>query len=147
MSFKNKTNFTKIEFMLKIGLFGLGHLGKIHAKLITELSDKYEFVGFYDPDENNAKFAVEELKLKKFDTVEALLNAVDCVDIVTPTISHYEIASAAIRSSKHVFIEKPITQTCEEAKKLRGLANEAQVKVQVGHVERFNPAFIQAKPF
>ena len=64
MSFEIKTNFTKIEFMLKIGLFGLGHLGKIHANLITELSDKYEFVGFYDPDENNAKFAVEELKLK-----------------------------------------------------------------------------------
>lgn len=133
--------------MLKIGLFGAGHLGKIHAKLILELSDCYEFIGFYDPNDSNAEYAESELGLKRFDTVDSLINLVDVIDIVTPTLSHFEIASMAIRNSKHVFIEKPVTQTNEEAKKLRQLAQEAKVKVQVGHVERFNPAFKNALPF
>lgn len=133
--------------MLKIGLFGLGHLGKIHARLIQELNTVYEFVGFYDPNDTNAAYGVNELKIKRFATIEALINEVDAVDIVTPTLSHFEIASLAIRHSKHVFIEKPVTQTNEEAKKLRSLSHEANVKVQVGHVERFNPAFKYAHPY
>ncbi len=133
--------------MLKIGLFGVGHLGKIHARLIKELSDVYEFVGFYDPSETNATFAQSELGLKRYTSIEELISKVDCIDIVTPTLSHYEIAQVALRNSKHVFIEKPITETFEEASKLQKLANEAEVKVQVGHVERFNPAFKQALPF
>jgi predicted dehydrogenase len=133
--------------MLKIGLFGIGHLGKIHGRLIKELNDRFELVGFYDPNDINAKFAVEEMGLKRFTSVDELLSLVDAIDIVTPTINHFEVASKAIRSSKHVFIEKPVTQTNEEAKKLRLLAEEANVKVQVGHVERFNPAFKHAKEF
>jgi predicted dehydrogenase len=133
--------------MLKIGLFGLGHLGKIHAKLILELSDYYEFVGFYDPNDTNATFGINELGLTRYDSINSLIEAVDLIDIVTPTISHFEIASLGIRQSKHVFIEKPITQTNEEATKLRLLAAEAAVKVQVGHVERFNPAFKNALPY
>ncbi len=133
--------------MLKIGLFGLGHLGKIHAKLILELSDLYEFVGFYDPNDANAEFASSEMGLKRYTDIKTLIDAVDVIDIVTPTISHFDIASVAIRNSKHVFIEKPVTQTNEEAKKLRLLAQEAEVKVQVGHVERFNPAFKNALPY
>jgi len=133
--------------MLKIGLFGVGHLGKIHARLITELSDKFEFVGFYDPNDSNAQQAIEKMGLKRFEKIEDLIEVVDAVDIVTPTLSHFEIASAALRKSKHVFIEKPVTQTVDEAKKLRRLAHEAKVKVQVGHVERFNPAFKEALPF
>ena len=133
--------------MLKIGLFGLGHLGKIHAKLILELNTIYEFVGFYDPNDQHADYAINELGLKRFETIESLIAAVDVVDIVTPTISHFDVASVAIRNSKHVFVEKPVTQTSEEAKKLRLLAGEADVKVQVGHVERFNPAFKNALPY
>jgi predicted dehydrogenase len=133
--------------MLKIGLFGVGHLGKIHARLIKELSDVYEFVGFYDPSEANATFAQSELGLKRYTSIEDLISKVDCIDIVTPTLSHFEIAQVALRNSKHVFIEKPITETFEEASKLQKLAQEAEVKVQVGHVERFNPAFKQALPF
>lgn len=133
--------------MLKIGLFGVGHLGKIHARLIKELSEVYQFVGFYDPSEANATFAQSELGLKRYTSIEELISNVDCVDIVTPTLSHYEIAQLALRNSKHVFIEKPITETFEEAYKLQKLAQEAEVKVQVGHVERFNPAFKQALPF
>ena len=133
--------------MLKVGVLGAGHLGKIHIRLLIELSDKFEFVGFYDPSDENAKVAIDTFGIKRFDTIELLLNEVDCVDIVTPTLSHFDCASKALRKSKHVFIEKPITETVEEAKKLINLSHEAGVKVQVGHVERFNPAFQAAVPY
>jgi len=133
--------------MLKIGLFGVGHLGKIHAKLINELNDKYEFVGFFDPNDTHAEQVQGQLALKRFDSVDDLLNKVDCIDVVTPTIAHFDVASKALRKGKHVFIEKPITQTNEEAEKLIKLANEAEAIVQVGHVERFNPAFVEALPY
>lgn len=127
--------------MLKIGVIGAGHLGKIHIKLILELQDKFELIGFYDADENNARTVSKDFNIKAFNSKEELIEVVDVVDIVTPTLFHYDCASAAIRKSKHVFIEKPITQTIEEAKSLISLSTEANVKVQVGHVERFNPAF------
>ena len=133
--------------MIKLGVIGAGHLGKIHIKLALELKEHFEFVGFYDADETNAKNVSETYGIKSFGSPEELIHAVDCVDIVTPTISHYELAALAIRNSKHVFIEKPITQTVEEAKSLLQLSEEANVKVQVGHVERFNPAFQAAQPF
>lgn len=137
----------KLIFMLKIGLFGVGHLGKIHAKLINELNNKFEFIGFYDPNIEHSQQVIEQFNIKKFSSVDDLLDKVDCIDIVTPTLSHFEIASQALRKGKHVFIEKPITQTDEEAEKLIKLANEAEVIVQVGHVERFNPAFVAALPY
>lgn len=130
--------------MLKIGVLGAGHLGKIHLKLIPEISN-YELVGFYDPDPQKAKEVAEEYNTRAFDSIEDLIAAVDVVDVVTPTLSHYDCASLAMRNSRHVFIEKPVTNTIEEAKKLLDLAHEASVKVQVGHVERFNPAFMNAR--
>ncbi|MFT6983228.1 MAG: putative dehydrogenase [Crocinitomicaceae bacterium] len=133
--------------MLKVGVLGAGHLGKIHIRLLLELNDKFEFIGFYDPSDDNAAAAIESYNIKRFETIDELLEAVDCVDIVTPTISHFDCASKALRKSKHVFIEKPVTETVEEAKILSDLAHEAGVKVQVGHVERFNPAFQAAVPF
>ncbi|MFN6013640.1 MAG: Gfo/Idh/MocA family oxidoreductase [Flavobacteriales bacterium] len=133
--------------MLKIGVFGAGHLGKIHIRLILELKDEFELVGFYDPSDDAAEEAILSFGIKRFENVQDLLDAVDCVDIVTPTLSHFELASQALRKSKHVFIEKPVTETVEEARMLMGLAREADVKVQVGHVERFNPAFQAAVPY
>ena len=133
--------------MLKVGVLGAGHLGKIHIRLLLELSDYFEFVGFYDPSDDNAEKAIEQYKIKRFTTINELLDAVDCIDIVTPTLTHFDCASQALRKSKHVFIEKPVTETVEEARILMGLAREANVKVQVGHVERFNPAFQAALPF
>lgn len=133
--------------MIKFGVIGAGHLGKIHIKLALELKEHFEFVGFYDADESNAKTVSETFNIKSFGSPEELIEAVDCIDIVTPTISHYNLAALAIRNSKHVFIEKPITQTVEEAKSLLQLSEEANVKVQVGHVERFNPAFQAAQPY
>jgi len=133
--------------MLKIGVIGAGHLGKIHIKLILELTDKFELVGFFDTNNENAEKVAKDFVIKRFMALEDLINSVDCLDIVTPTLSHYDCASKAIRSSKHVFIEKPVAETVEEARSLLSLSHEAGVKVQVGHVERFNPAFIEAKKF
>lgn len=127
--------------MLKIGVLGAGHLGKIHMNCISQLPVVYELVGFYDPSEIAAKEAAEKFNLKSFDSIDELIDQVDVVDIVTPTLSHFACASKALKKSKHVFIEKPITNTVEEARALINLVEEANVKMQVGHVERFNPAF------
>ncbi len=127
--------------MLKIGLLGVGHLGKIHLKCIQAVAH-LELVGFYDPSDGNANKAIEEYGVERFDTIEALLDAVDLVDIVTPTVTHFELAQKAIEQKKHVFIEKPLTHTIEEAEKLVVLSKLHGVKVQVGHVERFNPALL-----
>jgi len=130
--------------MLNAGVLGAGHLGKIHLRLLNQ-SEKYNLVGFYDADKANAKKVEEEFGYKYFDTIEALIEAVDMVDIVTPTLSHYDCAKQAIAKGKNIFIEKPITNTVEEAETLRALVAEHGVKGQVGHVERFNPAFIAVK--
>ncbi len=130
--------------MLKIGVLGAGHLGKIHIKLIQEI-ENYELVGFFDPDENMRKKVSEEFEIKAFDSLEKLIDQVDVVDIVTPTLSHYDCATESMNAGKHVFIEKPVTNTLEEALTLLKLEKESGVKVQVGHVERFNPAFKAAE--
>ena len=132
--------------MLKIGVLGAGHLGKIHINSIKQI-EQYELVGFYDPATVTAKQVEEEMGVKCFSSIDALMDAVDVVDIVTPTIRHFECASKALKKRRHVFIEKPIVATPDEANALKKLADEAGVKVQVGHVERFNPAFIAAEPF
>lgn len=131
---------------VKIGLFGTGHLGRIHARLICGLNEHFEFVGFFDPNDSNAEKCIEETHASRFDNELELINSCDCVDIVTPTIFHHEVAKKAILAGKSVFIEKPITQTVDEAKELIALASENQVQIVVGHVERFNPAFIAALP-
>lgn len=131
--------------MLKIGVLGAGHLGKIHIRCILELKDRYDLVGFYDPDRSKHQAVADEFGIRAFDSVDALVAEVDVVDIVTPTLSHFECATTALRASKHVFIEKPITNTIDEARVLMGLSEEANVKVQVGHVERFNPAYVAAR--
>ena len=126
---------------IKLGILGAGHLGKIHIKLSLELTEKFDVIGFYDPDVIISKAAIDQYGLKAFESLEALIDASDAVSIVTPTLSHFECAMYALRNGKHIFIEKPMTNTLEEGKKMIDLAHEAQVKAQVGHVERFNPAF------
>ncbi|NUO03064.1 MAG: Gfo/Idh/MocA family oxidoreductase [Saprospiraceae bacterium] len=128
--------------MLKIGVLGAGHLGKIHLKCIQLAAETYQLAGFYDPVLQAAREASENLGIPCFESAEALMDAVDVVDIVTPTISHYELAAQAIQKGKHVFIEKPLTHTLAEADALVRLSNEKGVQVQVGHVERFNPALL-----
>ena len=129
---------------LKAGVLGAGHLGKIHLRLLNQ-SEKYELVGFYDPDEANAKKVSEEFGYKRFDSIEALIAECDMVDVVTPTLNHFMCAEKIIKAGKHLFIEKPIATTVEEAEAMIALAKEHHVKGQVGHVERFNPAFIAVR--
>lgn len=132
--------------MLRIGVLGAGHLGKIHIKCIKE-SNKLELVGFYDTDKENSDIVEKEYKAARYPDITSLIRDCDIVDIVTPTMSHFDCASQALKEFKHVFIEKPVVTTPDQARQLIALANEAEVKVQVGHVERFNPAFTAALPF
>lgn len=133
--------------MLRVGVIGVGHLGKIHVRILKELNTHFDLVGIYDSNEQTARQVSQEFGLKYFESQKDLMNSVDCVDVVTPTISHYEYVSEAIKMRKHVFVEKPLAETMDEAKSLVALCLEADVKVQVGHVERFNPAFQAAIPY
>ncbi|MDT0650748.1 Gfo/Idh/MocA family protein [Autumnicola edwardsiae] len=126
--------------MLKVGVLGAGHLGKIHLKLLNQ-SEKFQLIGFFDANEENAAKIEEEFGYKKFSNLDDLIQEAEVVDVVTPTLSHFEVAKKVISAGKHLFIEKPITNTFEEAQELINLAEKHHVKGQVGHVERFNPAF------
>ena len=126
---------------VKIGLLGAGHLGKIHLRLLKEI-DAIELIGFYDPDVEVRKKVAEEYKVDAFDDMEALIEQVDAIDIVTPTVSHFECADLALKAGKHIFIEKPLTRTLNEAERLIEQVEAQGLVAQVGHVERFNPAFL-----
>lgn len=126
---------------MKIGLFGAGHLGKIHLKCLLATSC-WEVAGIYDVNRAVATAVAAQYGVPAFDTPEALLEAVEAVDVVVPTPAHYAVAAAAIRRDKHVFIEKPLTQTVQEGRRLAQLLQQHPVTAQVGHVERFNPAML-----
>lgn len=127
--------------MLKIGVFGAGHLGKIHIQQWKEV-DGAELAGFYDPDDAQAAITISRYQVPRYMDMDQLIDAADAIDIVSPTSSHYEIAKKCLLAGKHLFIEKPLSQTLEEGKELVKLVKEANVKCQVGHVERYNPAFL-----
>jgi len=132
--------------MLKIGLIGVGHLGRIHLEQLLKIPE-YQLTGIFDVSKEKVDQAIKDFGITAFKSLEELIDASDVVDVVTPTLSHYDCAVMAIKKSRHVFIEKPITNTLDEAKELLELAKEANVKVQIGHVERFNPAFMAAQPY
>lgn len=132
--------------MIKAGLVGAGHLGKIHLRLLNQ-SEKYELVGFHDKDSDNGRKLEAEFGYKYFESLEELLNEIEMLDIVTPTLYHYDYAIKAIEKGIHFFIEKPVTQTLEQAEEILQKCNEFGIKAQVGHVERYNPAFIGAKDY
>ena len=130
--------------MYKIGVVGAGHLGKIHLKILQN-APFVNLVGFFDSDPKVREEIKSKFNIKSFDSYRELIDSSDIVDIVTPTLSHFNCAKEALKSNKHVFIEKPVTHTVEEVKKLIKLAQISGRKVQVGHVERFNPAFTEAQ--
>jgi predicted dehydrogenase len=132
--------------MLKIGVAGAGHLGKIHLRQIKEIPE-YRLVGFFDNDPSVREQVASEFGIRPFDSLTELLDLIDVLDVVTPTISHFECTAPALKASKHVFIEKPLANSVSEGRDLLQLASEARVKVQVGHVERFNPAFLAAQSY
>jgi len=130
--------------MLKVGIFGVGHLGKFHINNWKEIPG-IKLIGFFDPNNDNAKEVSEKYGLKRYMDEEKLIDACDIIDVITPTDQHFEICMQAIRKGKHVFVEKPITNTIQEGRDLMNMVREANVKLQVGHVERFNPAFLAIK--
>ena len=132
--------------MIKAGLVGAGHLGKIHLRLLNQ-SDKYELVGFHDKDVENGRKLEAEFGYKFFESFDDLLDEIEMLDIVTPTVYHYDYAMKAIEKGIHFFIEKPVTQTLEQAEEILYKCREFGIKAQVGHVERYNPAFIGAKDY
>lgn len=132
--------------MLKIGVLGAGHLGKIHLRCLKEIPD-FQITGFYDSNPVTREKVAEEMGIKAFDSMEELIDKCDAIDIVTPTLHHFDCAVSALQKSKHIFIEKPLANSMDEARQMLSLAAEANVKVQVGHVERYNPAFIAARSY
>ena len=132
--------------MLKVGLIGAGHLGKFHLNNWLEIDD-VQLIGFCDTDDANAKLINEKYNLPRYDDAEKLIDDCDAVDIVAPTSFHFNLCEAAIKKGKHVFVEKPLANTMDEARELVKLAKEANIKFQVGHVERFNPAFLSLQPY
>lgn len=141
--------FAVKNYFMKIGLAGVGYLGKIHLKLIKEIAEegKVEITGIFDVNVDTLHKVAEEFNVKKFNSLEELIDNSDVIDIVTPGETHFEIAKKSILQKKHVFIEKPVTKTVEEAKGLKSLAKKNGVLIQVGHVERFNPAFVSTKQY
>lgn len=127
--------------MLKIGIFGAGHLGKIHMQQWAAI-EGVTIVGFYDPNDDNAATAIQQYQVRRYENSSELLQDADAVDIVTTTTTHYQIAKAALLLGRHIFVEKPFTNTLAEAQELIKLVKEARVKCQIGHVERFNPALL-----
>jgi predicted dehydrogenase len=130
--------------MLKLGIFGVGHLGKFHLNNWKQIPD-VEIVGFFDPNNEHAKAVEAEYGIKRYMDEEALMKASDMIDVVTPTHLHFPVCEMAIKMGKHVFVEKPMANTIEEGKAIVEMVKESGVKLQVGHVERFNPAFTALK--
>ena len=130
--------------MLKVGVVGCGHLGKIHTKLLSQ-SENYELIGIYDKDNEESIRVSDEFKCISFESFDSLLDSVDVVDIVAPTPFHFNYAKQAINKNMHVFIEKPVCTTSKESEELIKLGDLKNVKIQVGHVERFNPAFTKVE--
>lgn len=126
---------------VKVGVIGVGHLGQTHARLLRQI-ESADLVGIFDIDDVKSQSISKELGIKVFNSVEDMMDGVEAVSIVTPTSFHHEVAAKVMKSGKHCFIEKPITSTVEEAENICRLAKEKKVKVQVGHIERFNPAVL-----
>lgn len=128
--------------MLKVGVVGVGHLGKHHARIFSGI-ENCKLVGVYDKITERANEIAELYNVKAYETYEDLLTEVDAVDIAATTTWHYDLAKPALEKGCHVFLEKPITSTKEQAEELLEIAEKNNLKIQVGHIERFNPVILQ----
>ncbi|PJZ46978.1 Gfo/Idh/MocA family protein [Leptospira brenneri] len=127
---------------VRLGVIGTGHMGQYHVNVAKQLSDA-ELIGIFDANGERAAQIAEKHKTKAFPTVEELLKEIDAIVIAAPTFLHHKIAKQALTEKKHVLVEKPISQTVEEAKELVALAKQNNLILQVGHVERFNGAVLE----
>jgi len=130
--------------MLNIGIVGVGHLGKIHAEILQK-SDFFNLIGVFDINQKTSIKLSKRLSIKNFTNFNQLLKECNVIDIVTPTKNHFNYAQKALNKEKHIFIEKPITNKLEEALKIIKLSEKSNSKVQIGYIERFNPAFVSVK--
>ncbi len=137
-AFQNSSHTTP---MLKVGVFGAGHLGKIHISQWLQING-IQLVGFYDPDDATANATAAQYNIERYTDMDQLIAAIDAADVVSTTTAHYEIAKKCLQSCKHLFIEKPLANTLDEGLEIVNMVKEANVKCQVGHVERYNPAFL-----
>lgn len=129
---------------IKTGIIGCGHLGKLHLKM-HKMLDNSEVIGIYDTNLETAKTIAAEYQTRAFADLDELIDLCDALVIVTSTPAHHAVAKKCLLKNKHIFIEKPITVTVAEAKELVDLAKERDLKLQVGHIERYNPAFVAIK--
>lgn len=126
---------------LRIGVVGVGHLGTLHVKMLSDMPG-VALAGVYDTDASKAQKVAGDYGITSFATLEALLESVDAATVATSTTAHSAVAKTAIGHGVHLFMEKPITETVAEADDLCRLAEEKGVLIQVGHIERFNPAIL-----
>jgi predicted dehydrogenase len=131
---------------LKVGVIGTGHLGKLHTKMFKSI-DNCELIGIFDSNHDQAKAASDELNVQNFPSLDELLKKVDAVSIAATTTAHYELAIKCFEKEVHVFIEKPITVTIKEAEELVELSEKKNLNLQVGHIERFNPALVAMEKY
>jgi predicted dehydrogenase len=131
---------------IRIGIVGVGHLGKLHLKNLLEQKDAV-CSGIFDIDKEKSKLIADEFKVKPFENLDELFKSSDAVIIATTTSNHFEVGRAALESNLHIFVEKPITSTIEEAEELIQLAKKKNKFIQVGHIERFNPAILSLEKY
>ena len=131
--------------MIKVGVIGAGHLGKIHLNILS--NSDFNLIGFHDTDVENSEKLASENGYVFFKEIDSLINLIDAAVIVSPTTTHFEIAEKCINKGKHIFVEKPLTTNSKEARIINKLAKEGNIIGQVGFVERYNQAFISCKEF
>ncbi len=131
---------------IRLGVVGVGHLGSLHSKMLGEIQS-VEFIGVHDLDEKKCRAIAKEFAVRPYSEYGALLDDVEAVSIATPTSTHFEIGQRALEKGVHAFIEKPLTETVEEAETLIEIAKRKKVKIQVGHIERFNPALLALEKY
>lgn len=131
---------------LNVGVVGTGHLGKLHIKMFRDI-ENCNLVGVHDSNTEQAKLASDKFSVKVFDSLESLLENVNAISIAATTSAHYELAKECLQAGRHLFIEKPITATIPEAEEIVDLANSLNLKLQIGHIERFNPALVSMEKY
>jgi len=129
----------------RIGVVGTGYLGRLHARVLTEMAEA-DVAGFVEVSDAIATEIVETLHLRRFDSVAALAREVECAVVATPTTTHFDIARELIDAGRDVLVEKPIAAEVDEGKRLVDFAAKRNRILQVGHVERYNPAIVAAAP-
>jgi predicted dehydrogenase len=130
---------------VRVGIVGTGYLGRLHARILTEMPEA-NVVGFVEPDDAIAADIAATLNLKRFDSVASLAREIDCAVVATPTTTHFDVARELLEAGCDVMVEKPITPSVEDAQRLIDIANSRNRILQVGHVERYNPAITAVAP-